>query len=256
SLIGTMRHEMAHSWFQFVLATNEIKYSWMDEGFTSYVESLASKEFNSKGDDTFIFDRVYKTYTYIATSGQDEPLTTQADRFNTNMAFGIGSYYKGQIFLSQLGYIIGEENLEKTIKKYYTDFKFKHPNPNDIKRTAEKISGIQLEWYLNEWIQTIHTIDYAVAEVNDKTITLNRIGQMPMPIDLFVAYTDGTSENFYIPLQMMLGKKPTKATLLSNWAWGNPNFTFTASKTVKKVVVDPSLLMADVDRNNNNFEVE
>lgn len=256
SLIGTMRHEMAHSWFQFVLATNEIKYSWMDEGFTSYVESLASKEFNGKADDTFIFDRVYKTYTYIATSGQDEPLTTQADRFNTNMAFGIGSYYKGQIFLSQLGYIIGEENLEKTIKKYYTDFKFKHPNPNDIKRTAEKISGIQLEWYLNEWIQTIHTIDYAVAEVNDKTITLNRIGQMPMPIDLFVTYTDGTSENFYIPLQMMLGKKPTKATLISNWAWGDPNFTFTTTKTVKKVVVDPSLLMADVDRNNNTFNVE
>ena len=256
SLIGTMRHEMAHSWFQFVLATNEIKYSWMDEGFTSYVESLASKEFNSKSDDTFLFDRVYKTYTYIATSGHDEPLTTQADRFNTNMAFSIGSYYKGQIFLSQLGYIIGEENLEKTIKRYYTNFKFKHPNPNDIKRVAENISGIQLEWYLNEWIQTIHTIDYAVAEVNDKTITLNRIGQMPMPIDLTVTYTDGSSENFYIPLQMMLGKKPTKATLLSNWAWGNPNFTFTASKTVKKVIVDSSLLMADVDRNNNIFEVE
>ena len=256
SLIGTMRHEMAHSWFQFVLATNEIKYSWMDEGFTSYVESLASKEFNSKSDDTFIFDRVYKTYTYIATSEHDEPLTTQADRFNTNMAFGIGSYYKGQIFLSQLGYIIGEENLEKTIKKYYTDFKFKHPNPNDFKRTAENISGIQLEWYLNEWIQTIHTIDYAVAKVDDKTIILNRIGQMPMPIDLSVTYTDGTSENFYIPLQMMLGKKPTKATLLSNWAWGNPNFTFTTTKTVKKVVVDPSLLMADVNRDNNTLKVE
>jgi len=252
SLIGTMRHEMAHSWFQFVLATNEIKYSWMDEGFTSYISTLASN--NNKTDSTFIFDRVYKTYTYLATSGKEEPLTTQADRFNTNMAFSIGSYHKGQIFLSQLGYIIGEENLAKTIKKYYADFQFKHPNANDIKRTAEKISGIQLEWYLNEWTQTLHTINYAVASVSDKEITLNRIGQMPMPIDLTVTYTDGTSENFYIPLQMMLGKKPTQATILSYWAWGNPNFIFTTKKTIQKVEIDPSLLMADIDRSNNTWK--
>ncbi|MBE9489287.1 MAG: M1 family metallopeptidase, partial [Bacteroidetes bacterium] len=256
SLVGTMRHEMAHSWFQFVLATNEIKYSWMDEGFTSYIGTLARKEFSDKSNNTFMFDRVYKTYTYLATSSKDEPLTTQADRFDTNMAFSIGSYYKGQIFLSQLGYIIGEENLANTIKKYYTDFKFKHPNANDIKRIAEKISGIQLEWYLNEWTETIHTIDYAVASVSDKEIKLNRIGKMPMPIDLTVTYTDGTSENFYIPLQMMLGKKPTKATALSYWAWGNPNFIFTAKKTIQKVEIDPSLLMADIDRTNNIFEVK
>ena len=256
SLIGTMRHEMAHSWFQFVLATNEIKYSWMDEGFTSYVGTLASKEFSNNEEDTFIFDRVYKTYTYIATSGKDEPLTTQADRFNTNMAFSIGSYYKGQIFLSQLGYIIGEGNLDKTIKKYYSDFKFKHPNPNDIKRVAEKVSGIQLEWYLNEWIQTTHTIDYAVTATSTKEIKLNRIGQMPMPIDLTVTYTDGTTENFYIPLQMMLGKKPTTDKVLPTWSWGNPNYTFTTSKAILKIEIDPSLLMADVDRSNNIYEVK
>ena len=44
SLVGTMKHEMAHSWFQFVLATNEIKHSWMDEGFTSYISALAGHE--------------------------------------------------------------------------------------------------------------------------------------------------------------------------------------------------------------------
>ncbi len=253
SLAGTMRHEMAHSWFQFVLATNEIKHSWMDEGFTSYIGTLARKK--SDNNDSFMFDRVYKTYVYLATSGKEEPLTTQADRYNTNMAFSIGSYYKGQIFLSQLGYIIGEDNLAKTIKKYYADFQFKHPNPNDIKRTAEKVSGIQLEWYLNEWTQTVHTIDYAVASVSNKEITLSRIGQMPMPIDLTVTYIDGSIEKFYIPLQMMLGKKPTQATVLSYWAWGNPNFTFVGKKPIKRVEIDPSLLMADIDRVNNVFEI-
>ncbi len=249
SLIGTMRHEMAHSWFQFVLATNESKHPWMDEGFTSYVSTLARHE-SSSGND-FYFDRVYKTYVYLANSGKEEPLSTHADRYNTNMAYGIGSYSKGEIFLSQLGYIIGAKNLEKTLKKYFVDFKFKHPDPNDFKRVAEKVSGIQLDWYLNEWTQTIHTIDYAVEEISNNKISLKRIGQMPMPIDLKVTYTDGSSENFYIPLQMMLGKKPTSATILSDWGWANPNYTFSVKRSVKKVEIDPSLYMADVDRSNN-----
>ena len=256
SIVGTMKHEMAHSWFQFVLATNESKHSWMDEGFTSYVSTIASKKMNGEKEETFIFERAYKTYNYLVSSGKEEPLTTHADRYNTNMAFGIGSYVKGQIFLSQLGYIIGEENLEKTIKKYFEDFKFKHPTPNDIKRTAEKVSGIQLDWYLNEWIQTTHTIDYAVKSVNDKKIILNRIGQMPMPVDLTITYADGSTEIFYIPLQMMLGKKPFTAKVLPYWSWGNPTYTFSTSKKIKKVEIDTSLLMADIDRTNNLFEVE
>jgi len=256
SLVGTMKHEMAHSWFQFVLATNEIKHSWMDEGFTSYISALAGHKLGDNKDKPINFERTYMTYNYIVKSGKDEPLTTQADRFNTNMAFNIGSYVKGQIFLSQLGYIIGEANLDKTLKKYFNDFQFKHPNPNDIKRTAEKVSGIQLGWYLNEWIETTHTIDYAVKSVSNNKITLNRIGQMPMPVDLKVTYIDGTSEDFYVPLEMMLGKKQTSAKVLPYWGWGNPEFTFTANKSVKKVEIDPSHLMADVDRNNNVFEVK
>ena len=256
SLVGTMKHEMAHSWFQFVLATNEIKHSWMDEGFTSYISALARHELGESKDKPISFERTYMTYNYIVKSGKDEPLTTQADRFNTNMAFSIGSYVKGQIFLSQLGYIIGEANLDKTLKKYFKDFKFKHPNPNDIKRTAEKVSGIQLGWYLNEWIETTHTIDYAVKSVSNNKITLNRIGQMPMPVDIKVTYSDDTSEDFYIPLEMMLGKKSTSAKVLPYWGWGNPEFTFSAKKSVKKVEIDPSHLMADVDRSNNIFEVK
>ena len=251
SLIGTMRHEMAHSWFQFVLATNETKHPWMDEGFTSYVSTLAGAELNGNKVTGATFERTYKTYEYIAKSGLEEPLTTQADRYNTNMAYSIGSYVKGQIFLSQLGYIIGEEALNKTLKKYYDDFKFKHPTPNDFIRTAEKVSGLQLHWYLNEWAETTHTIDYAVKEVSGKTITLQRIGQMPMPVDVRVTYTDGTHEDFYLPLQMMLGKKKTAAKFLGYWGWAIPEYTFNVKKTIQKVEIDPSLFMADIDRSNN-----
>jgi aminopeptidase N len=252
-IVGTVFHELAHSWFQQILATNESKHSWMDEGFTSYISTLASSLILEGGNGKPNAEG-YRGYFYAVKNNIEEPLTTHADRFNTNAAFSIGSYTKGSMFLYQLNYIIGEENVQKTIKKYFEDFKFKHPTPNDIKRTAEKISGIQLDWFLNEWTQTTHTIDYAVAKVEKNTVTLARIGQMPMPIDVAVTYVDGSTENFYIPLSMMRGAKNTDATLIKNWSWANPTYTFSASKEVKSVEIDPSQLMADIERENNVFE--
>ncbi|MDT8417802.1 MAG: M1 family metallopeptidase [Lutibacter sp.] len=252
-IVGTVFHELAHTWFQQILATNESKHSWMDEGFTSYISTLASNLILEGGDGK-PNAKGYRGYFYAVKSNIEEPLTTHADRFNTNAAFSIGSYTKGSLFLSQLNYIIGEENVQKTIKKYFEDFKFKHPTPNDIKRTAEKVSGIQLDWFLNEWTQTTHTIDYAVAKVEGNTVTLARIGQMPMPVDVAVIYVDDSTESFYIPLSMMRGKKNTNATVIKNWSWANPIYTFPASKEVKSVEIDPSQFMADIDRENNVFE--
>jgi hypothetical protein len=252
-IVGTVFHEFAHTWFQHILATNESEHPWMDEGFTSYISSLASSLILEGGDGK-PSAKDYRGYFYAVKNGIEEPLATHADRFNTNTAYSIGSYTKGSMFLSQLNYIIGEENVQKTIKRYFEEFKFKHPTPNDIKRTAEKVSGIQLNWYLNEWIETTHTIDYAVANVEGNAVTLARVGQMPMPIDVSVTYVDGSIEFFYIPLRMMLGEKTTKATLIKTWSWAHPTYTFTVSKEVKKVEIDPSQLMADIDRNNNVFE--
>jgi aminopeptidase N len=170
--------------------------------------------------------------------------------------------------LSQLGYLIGQENLNKTIKKYYQDFKFKHPSPNDIKRTAERVSGANLDWYLVEWTETLNTIDYGIKDVKENgdktTIMLERIGRTPMPIDLLVEYTDGNKESFYIPLRMMSFEKenPTPEitrTVLNDWAWAYPTFEFTIAKpksTIKKVTIDPSGLMADVKQSNNLYEVK
>jgi len=254
NITGLVFHEFAHSWFQQILATNESKHSWMDEGFTSYISTLAANKILRDGDGK-PSNGDYPGYFYAVKNNIEEPLTTHADRFNTNTAFQIGSYTKGSMFLTQLNYIIGEENVKKTLKKYFEDFKFKHPTPNDFKRTAEKISGIQLDWYLNEWIKTKHTIDYAIKKVEGKSITLVRVGQMPMPIDISVTYVDGSTDNFNIPLRMMRGEKPTKAIILKDWAWAYPTYKFETNKEIKLVEIDPSQLMADINRENNRFKV-
>jgi aminopeptidase N len=255
SLFGVTAHEMAHTWFQFLLASNESKYPWMDEGFTSYISNKASYEILQRGDKNPNAGP-YRGYNFMVESGDEEVLTTHADRYNTNRGYSFASYGKGSMFLAQLEYIIGKDNTAKGLKKYFSDFSFKHPIPNDVKRSMEKVSGIHLDWYLNEWTQTIHTIDYGVKKVVGKNVTLERIGPMPMPIDLEVVYVDGSVENFNFPLRIMRGNKPTEATVLEDWAWANPVYSFTAAKSIQSVTIDKTKLMADINDANNIFEVE
>ena len=252
SLFGVTAHELAHTWFQFLLATNESLHPWMDEGFTSYISNKAENKILNENKSN-PHTGSYRGYRTIVSRGYEESLSTHADRYNTNWAYGTASYSKGNIFLSQLEYVIGSDNVAKGLKKYFADFSFKHPTPNDIKRSMEKVSGLHLDWYLNEWTQTTHTIDYAVKSVEGKTITLERIGQMPMPIDLEVTYEDGTTESFNIAIEMMRGNKPTAATILKDWGWAYPTYSFETSKNVKAVVIDKSGLMADIDLSNNRF---
>ena len=250
SLLGVTSHEMAHTWFQFLLASNESKHPWMDEGFTSYISNIAMNKVldrKIKNPHQGAYNRYYKMISYR----KEEPLSTHADRYHLNSSYSTASYSMGAIFLSQLEYIIGKENVEKGLKKYFNDFSFKHPTPNDIKRSMEKVSGIHLDWYLNEWTQTTHTIDYSVRGFGNKKIILQRHGKMPMPIDVRVSYKDGTSEDFNIPLQMMRGNKPTKATILKDWSWAHPIYKFEVLKEIKSVEIDPSKLMADIYPSDN-----
>ncbi|MCC1483433.1 M1 family metallopeptidase [Winogradskyella immobilis] len=250
SLLGVTAHELAHTWFQFLLASNEAKHEWMDEGFTSYISALAM---NALRDEPRANPTLgsYRGYFNLAKSGREQPLTTHADRYDLNGVYSAAAYSKGAVFLAQLGYVIGEDNLKKTIKKYFDDFSFKHPKPLDIVRTAERITDFELDWYLIDFAQTTNTIDYGVKNVDGKSITLERVGLMPMPIDITVTYTDGSTEDYYIPLRMMRGSKPTSATIVDNWAWAYPTYTFDASKDVASVEIDPSQTMADINRDNN-----
>jgi aminopeptidase N len=253
---------MGHSWFQHVLATNESKHGWMDEGFTSFIEDLVINELSDKKVEN-PFNGSYKSYSNLVNSNKELPLSTHADRFDENRSYSISSYSKGELFLSQLIYLIGKENTMKTLKRFYKEFKFKHPTPNDIKRTAERVSGAQLDWYLTDWTKTTNTIDYAIKSFENNTITLERIGRMPMPIDILVEYTDGSKESFHIPLQMMhfVKENPNtniKRTVLTDWTWAKPTYNFPVSNqsSVKKITIDPSGLMADVKTENNILEVK
>lgn len=265
SLVGVTSHELAHSWFQHILATNETKHEWMDEGFTSYISTLAKNKV-LKEESEFPLLRSYGGYLRLATSGVEEPQSANANRYHYNFAYESTAYNKGAVFLGQLGYIIGMDKLNETLKTYYNEYKFKHPVPNDIRRIAERLSGIQLRWYITDWTQTTNTIDYAIKEVvstnKGATVNLNRIGMMPMPLDVLIEYTDGTQEMHYIPITLMRGEKENPYDLKWNveksWSWANPEYSFSIEKKIeeiKSITLDPTFYMADIDRTNNRYEI-
>ncbi len=264
SLVGVTAHEMAHAWFQHILATDEANHEWMDEGFTTYISTLAENEV-SKTFNTYPLEGSYNGYRQLVASGAEQPQTTHADRYKYNYAYGVSAYSKGAIFLSQLGEIIGQEALSKTLKQYYNQWKFKHPKPNDFIRVAEKVSGVELDWYLQDWTTTTNTIDYAVDSVTQEKksikISLVRKGLMPAPLTVTITYADKSTESYLIPLRIMRGSRPLqpKEKLLPDWAWAYPTYSFeipTKKRKIKEVKLNASGKIADIDIKNDVFEVK
>lgn len=263
---GAWLHEWLHNWYYGILGTNESLYGWMDEGFTSYAEDLVTAYLeNNKG---FAFEGNYRGYQSLAKSGKEEPLTTHADHFNTNAAYGAAVYSKGAVFLEQLGYITGASVRDRILLEYYNQWKFKHPNASDFIRIAEKVSDMKLDWYKEYWVNSTKTIDYSIDslwEEGGKTkVRLSRIGLMPMPIDLQLSFKDGSNELHYIPLNLMYGVKPVEDTAVNRvvyapWKWTHSTYTIETSRRltdIKLVEIDPSLRMADLDRKNNKLELK
>ena len=288
--LGTAFHELMHSWYQMVLGFNELKYPWMDEGFANYTEDLVSKFYNKRPTIQYYLDLVkqrpddkrlqnivpmlpedhsgsYLSYYNLVQSGLEEPLTTPADHYNTNYAYGSGVYSKGEVFLEQLGYIVGADVRDKILLEFYNKWKFQHPDARDFMSVAQKTSGLQLNWYYDYWISSTKTIDYGIDSLWEENgvskIRLSRIGKMPMPIDFQITYSDGSIETYNIPLDIMYGSKnaenKTKFIVNEPWKWVSPKYTFEIKKRltdIKVLEIDPTKRMADIQRRNNKIELD
>lgn len=285
--LGTAFHEFMHSWYQMMLGTNETLYPWMDEGFTEwatdkvqyhYFETVIRKRDAGNPESLRILDSMstilpryhsenYAGYYYLAQSAIEEPLSTPSDHFETNTAYSLAAYSKGCVFLSQLGYIVGDKNLSGIMLQYYRQWRFKHPDVDDFIRVSEKVSGIQLDWYKDYWVNSTKTIDYGIdslwEDAGKTNIRLKRIGRMPMPVDVLIEYKDGTKEMVNIPMNLMYGAKPQEDkdipySSIAAWKWTHDEYTFELNKrisTLKVLEIDPSKRMADLERKNNRLEI-
>ena len=288
--LGTVFHEWMHNWYQQILGSNESLFAWMDEGFATFAESKVSiwYDANAAAQSPFISERAkvqvlasvqrakldlplmqagsYAGYMALAKSGLEEPASTHADHFNTNYAYSNAAYSKGATLLGLLGYVIGDSVRDAVLLNYYNTWKFKHPNANDFFRVAEKTSRIQLQWLKEYWVNSTKTIDYGLNDIqagnNTAIISIQRLGKLPMPIEVLITYKDGTSELHYMPLDLMLGGKASEGAVNQivhpAWQWVAPTYTFETSKplsALKSIEIDPSYRMPDLNRSNNKLEI-
>jgi hypothetical protein len=273
SLVGVSVHELVHSWYPMVMGTNEALYAWMDEGFTSYVSTEVMNYLRQLGmfpgqtARANPYSSLYAGYVNLIKSGLEEPMSMHADHFQTNYAYGQAAYDKGGVFLHQLSYITGMEAFRKGMLAYYDTWQFKHPNANDFIRVMEQVSGMELDWYREYFVNTTLWPDYAIESLlagpqpGSSLLRLNRLGAMPMPVDVAVLTRDGVTHHFTIPLDIMRGSKQEEQglsfTVAPDWMWVAPVYELALpfpAQQIKSIEIDPSMRLADVDRSNNRLD--
>src|SRR5690606_12662441 len=123
------------------------------------------------------------------------------------------------------------------------------------------------DWYFDQWLNTTRTLDYAIRSVlelnGELQITLERKGEMLMPVDVRIELRNGSSYDHHIPLSLMRGARPVENTntepqVLPAWQWTDPTYTFTVPGKIGSlaaVVLDPQHLQADVDRSNDRVDL-
>lgn len=247
-LWGVTDHEFGHIWFPMIVGSNERVHGWMDEGFNTFINDISTKNFN-QGE--YFRAQSLQRMAPIFNNDNLEPVTTQPDNMRER---NIGSllYYKPGAGLKLLREnIIGEERFDKALKTYIDYWAYKHPTPEDFFRTIENVSGEELSWFWRGWFINKWKIDQAVKEVKYKNgdyknginITVENIGQLPMPTTVQINFVDGTSEEVKLPIEVW--KRNTE--------W---NFHVPTIKEVSKVTVDPRGAYPDADVSNNSFKMD
>jgi hypothetical protein len=178
-LDATIVHELGHNWFYGALASNERDHPWMDEGMNTYYQKRyeATKyQNNTLGDDMpkFIAKRVTtdieslmdKTFSLLQKS---QPIDTVSEAY-TSTSYGLIVYSKASQWMQKLENELGKKNFDSCIKKYYQEWKFKHPYPNDFKVSIEKSSGKNLADRFQQ-LQSTEPLDSIQKERKKKVIS-------------------------------------------------------------------------------------
>ena len=274
-------HEVGHNWFFGMVGTNETYRAYMDEGFTQFLTSWACEKIDGplrvqpKPDSKYV-DRftepdyirnseVFAPFMIDVVRGEETNISRHSNDFNTALRHGGGYrnvYFKTAVMLYNLQYVLGEELFSNAMKHYFSQWKIAHPYPEDFRNSIIQYTHVDLNWFFDEWLETSKTIDYSIKSVKaqkifgEYTITLERKGQMQMPIDLEVIDNYDSVYKFHIPNTWFVKKTEPGTKVLPKWfGWDKIQPTYDAlvriPKGIKQVIIDPSDRLADADMRNN-----
>ena len=243
SFHGLVAHELAHMWVPMIVGTDERRYTWMDEGTTSFNSGHAGAEL-FPGRDAAAGTRA--GYLQMARRGNEGELMRRSDYHYSPQAFGIASYSKPATLLNTLRALLGAEVFDPAYRKYIRTWAFKHPKPWDFFNLFSSESGTDLDWFWRAWYYETWTLDHAVGEVtadaDGTTIVVEDRGWAPMPARVTITLEDGTTLRREVPVSTWLGGA-TSAQL-----------RITAGSPVVRVEIDAEDAFPDIDRENNVWE--
>ncbi|WES97019.1 M1 family metallopeptidase [Chryseobacterium arthrosphaerae] len=244
-LWGVTDHEFGHNWFPMIVGSNERLFAWMDEGFNTFINGLSTEAFN-KGEYYRKRD-LARTGSFLM-GDHLEPIMVGPDNMKERN-IGALAYYKPGAGLAVLREaVLGPEKFDKAFRTYINRWAFKHPTPWDFFHTMENVSGEELNWYWRGWFLNKWKIDQAVKNVkyingdfkNGAQITVENLGQLPMPTTVQVKFKDGTSKTVKIPVEVW--KRNTEWT-----------FKVNSGKEIDEVKLDPASVVPDINPKNNSM---
>lgn len=243
SLWGVTDHEFGHIWFPMIVGSNERRHAWMDEGFNTFINIYSTLDFND-GEYPASILMAKPSLTPWFLSQNREAISTYPDVAQSRN-LGIVAYYKPALGLYMLReYILGPERFDVAFTSYIKAWAYKHPSPGDFFNMMENAAGENLSWFFRGWFYSNDNIDLGINSVKSVeegyTLTFENNG-IPMPVVYGVYYTDGTKDEFRLPVEI--------------WQRGDSWTTaVNTNKTISKVVIDPNRILMDVKSDNNRWE--
>jgi hypothetical protein len=235
-------HEIFHTMFPFYMGINETKYAWMDEGWATIGEWLLSPMIDPKIVDLYGIQGVEMS----AGTEEDQPVITLTTQLSGVSGF-TDSYPKpamGYLFVKDM---LGDELFTKALHYYIANWHGKHPGPFDFFNGMNAGASRNMNWFWKRWFFDGGVPDLAIGKVNNTgvkyEVQIRSIGTKPVPVDLAVEYTDGSSKTIHRDI--------------SCWEKGNRSIilSFDAAKTVKQLKLG-STYTPDVDKANNVYLVK
>jgi Peptidase family M1 domain len=243
-LFGVTDHEFGHTWFPMIVGSNERRYGWMDEGFNTFINSIADDDFN-KGEYKNPQANMEMMGGYMFGKNTEPVLLTPDAMKEANI--GIALYFKPGYGLELLrNEILGPDRFDYAFKMYINRWAFKHPTPWDFFRTMENAAGEDLAWFWKGWFLENYRLDQSIVSVkyakdipaNGATVTIANLEQMAMPVNITYETKGGIKGSIKLPVEVWNNTAVWKVKLPT-------------TEELKTVVIDAEKVFPDMNFVNN-----
>ncbi|HLM66391.1 MAG TPA: M1 family aminopeptidase, partial [Longimicrobium sp.] len=234
---GLIVHESTHQYLHGILANNEWREGWMDEGFTSF---MTNWYWEMKGDTT-VWTRTMQGLARLEAADSLEAIATPGADFSSPRMYGAMTYTRASAVFRMLREYLGEATFREVLRTFYARHRLQHVTGADFQRVAQDVSRQDLDWFFDQWIRRTDRLDYGITSATTQQaggrwrtrVEVVRTGEAWMPVTLRVGDVTRTleSRDRRQTVEVVTSARPAEA------------------------VLDPAWVLLDADRSNNRAPV-